>query len=62
MKLFKILSLLLIINIVMLSIYVPQSNALSKRKLFQIKKLGALAMLMKMQKKKKIVAIPIPIP
>lgn len=66
MKLFNYLSLILIVNVIFLAVFVPRSSALSHRRrgMYAIKKIGALAMLMKMQghRRKMLIPIPIPIP
>ena len=64
MKLCKLLGLVLLVNLVLLSTLVPPATSrrgMSRRKMGKVKKLGALAMLMKLGGKRKIL-IPIPIP
>lgn len=65
MRLPSLLVLGTLLGLALLSIQGPTSsvNALSRRKLMKMKKLGALALLLKMKGKKKILfAVPIPIP
>lgn len=65
MKLYNLLGLVLFVNLILLSTLVPPASArrggMSRRKMGKVKKIAALAMIMKLGGKRKVL-VPIPIP
>lgn len=62
MRLPSLLALCALVGLALLSL-TPGGQALSRRKLMKMKKLGALALLLKLKGKRKVLfALPIPIP